>query len=62
MQNITATVKGQKLTLEIDLSKRFGKSASGKTTIIATTQGNMPVPSGEHMGVSFGVNVYTKGE
>lgn len=31
MKNITTTVKGNKLTIEIDLSKTFGPSKSGKT-------------------------------
>lgn len=44
MQNIDATVSGNTLTLKIDLSQRNGKSTSGKTTIVATTQGNQKVP------------------
>jgi hypothetical protein len=48
------------MTLEIDLSKRFGKSASGKTTIVATTAGNQAAPN--NPAISYGLNVYTKGE
>ena len=59
MQNIKTSVKGQTLTIEIDLSKRFGKSASGKTTIIASSQGNVAVGD---TGATMGINVYTKGE
>jgi hypothetical protein len=58
MLNITQTVKGNVLTIQVDLSKRFGPSASGKTMIIASTQGNQKVDG--HPAVSFGVNVYTK--
>ena len=60
MANIKATIAKDTLTLTIDLTKRLGKSASGKTTVIATTSGNQPVP--EHDGIFYGVNVYTKGE
>lgn len=60
MTNITMNVKGNKLTIEVDLSKEFGKSASGKTTIIASTQGNQTVP-GTDTGAIIGLNVYKKG-
>ena len=58
MQNIIVTVKGNKMTLEIDLTKRLGNSASGKNVLIASTGGNQALAS--HPGVAFGVNVYTK--
>jgi hypothetical protein len=58
MQNVNMTVKGKVLTITVDLSKRLGKSASGKTTIVATTSGNQPVPGGD--GVIIGLNLYTK--
>lgn len=48
----------KKLMLLIDCTKRLGRSKSGKTTIIATTSGNQPVPGAE--GIVMGVNVYTK--
>ena len=57
MQNIEMSVKGQKLTIEIDLSKRLGPSKSGKTVVIATTSGNVDVP--ENLNVKLGVNCYT---
>ena len=59
MQNMKMTVKGNILTIEVDLSKEFGKSASGKTTIIASTQGNQPVP-GTDTGAIVGLHVYRK--
>jgi len=61
MQNVTAKVKGNILTLEIDLSQTHGPSASGKTTIIGTTQGNQVLaktPDGKN--VTVGVNAYFK--
>lgn len=59
MTNIKTTIKGQILTIEIDMAKRFGKSVSGKTTIVASTQGNVPVGDS---GVTLGLNAYVKGE
>lgn len=56
MKNVTMKVVGSTLTITIDLSKTFGESRSGKTTIVATTQGNVPVPEGK--GAILGLNVY----
>ncbi len=56
--NVELTVKGTILTITVDLSKRFGPSSSGKTTIVATTAGAVPVPGQEQIKV--GLNVYTK--
>ena len=58
MKNITMAVKGNILTVTIDLSKRFGKSASGKTDIIATTAGNVEIEG--QPGIKAGINVYFK--
>ena len=60
MQNVKFDIKGDTLTITVDLKQRQGKSASGKTTVIATTQGNTSLnhPS----GAVVGLNVYTKGE
>ena len=58
MLNVKTTVKGKILTIEIDLSERHGKSASGKTTVIASTQGNVQIDSAT--GATLGLNVYTK--
>jgi hypothetical protein len=52
------TVKGTKLIIEVDLSKDFGNSASGKTKIIATTAGNQAIEGGG--GAVIGLNVYRK--
>ena len=57
MKNITTTVKGNKLTIEIDLSKTFGPSKSGKTIIVASTEGDQKV---EGTDVVIGVNAYKK--
>ena len=58
MKNIEMTINGDILTIKVDISKTFGKSSSGKSTIIASTEGNVSVPGrGE---VKIGLNVYTK--
>ena len=60
--NVEVTVKGDTLTITVDLSKRLGPSATGKTIGIATTRGNQPIsPSFAHSsGAVIGLNVYTK--
>ena len=58
MKNIDMQVQGDILTVKVDLKKEFGPSASGKTTIIATTEGNVTVP--EHENIKIGINVYRK--
>jgi hypothetical protein len=60
MQNVKTTVKGTKLTIEIDLSQDFGPSTSGKTNIIATTSGFTSIEGAP--GVSLGLNVVRKGK
>jgi hypothetical protein len=57
MKNVEMTVAGNILTIKIDLTKEFGPSASGKTTIIASTEGNITVPEREE---KVGLNVYRK--
>lgn len=58
MQNIKATRTGNKLVLEIDLSKPTTPSGSGKTMIVASTQGNAKVEGPGNF--QFGLNVFTK--
>lgn len=55
-QNVEMSLEGNKLILTIDLSQQFGISGSGKSTIIASTGGNVSVPGNED--VKIGVNVY----
>lgn len=55
MKNVSLTVDGDMLTIEIDLSKDFGPSKSGKTTIVASTEGNKSVPGRTE---KIGLNVY----
>jgi hypothetical protein len=58
MKNVDLTVEGTLLTVKVDLSKEFGPSASGKTIIIATTEGNVSIPGAEDKKI--GLNVYRK--
>ena len=57
MKNVDLKLDGNILTITIDLSKTFGPSSSGKTVIVASTEGNAAVPGREEM---IGLNVYKK--
>jgi hypothetical protein len=57
MKNVRMETKGSTLTITVDLSKDFGPSTSGKTIIIASTEGNQPV---EGTSAVVGLNVYRK--
>ncbi len=57
MQNAKLKVEGNKLTIEVDLSKEQGPSRSGKTIIIATSSGNKPI---EGTDAVIGLNIYRK--
>ena len=57
MKNVEMSVLGNILTITVDLSKEFGPSSSGKTIIIALTEGNVAVPNREE---KVGLNVYRK--
>ncbi len=58
MKNVEMSVDGNILTIKVDLSKEFGPSSSGKTIIIASSEGNQSVPDKE--AVKIGLNVYKK--
>ena len=55
MKNVEMTVEGELLTIKVDLSKEFGKSKSGKTIIVASTEGNVSVPERDE---KIGLNIY----
>jgi ABC-type polar amino acid transport system ATPase subunit len=59
MQNVDVQVKGNKMTVTVDLAKVLGPSKSGKTVLIATTEGNQKINGGD---VYFGLNVYKKAD
>ena len=58
MKNVDMKLKGSMLTITIDLTKNYGLSASKKSMIIATTEGNQKVEGME--GVRIGINCYKK--
>ena len=58
MRNVTMEVKGQNLIITVDLSKGFGPSKSGKTIIIASTDGPASIPAEQFKGVRVELNVY----
>ena len=57
MKNVKVTVQGNLLTITVDLNQNQGPSSSGKTNIIATTEGNVSVPG--HEDVKLGLKFYT---
>lgn len=59
MKNVEFTIDGNILTIKVDLSQEFGLSSSGKSQIIATTEGNFALPGREE---KVGLNVYRKVE
>ena len=58
MKNVEMKLEDNILTIKVDITKEFGPSASGKTIIIASTEGNISVP--DHEGIKIGLNVYKK--
>jgi hypothetical protein len=56
MENITMTKEGNTLIVKIDLAKNMGPSRTGKTMVIASTQGNISVPGDP--AIKLGVNCY----
>ena len=57
MKNVDLNIEGNVLTIKIDLTKDFGLSASGKSMMIASTEGNYALPGREE---KIGLNIYKK--
>lgn len=55
MKNIEMTVEGDTLIIKVDLTRDFGPSKSGKTILIASTEGNVSVPERDE---KIGLNIY----
>lgn len=53
--NAKLSADGKKLTIEIDMTKNYGLSGSGKNEIIASTGGNQPIPN---TAARIGLNLY----
>ncbi|MBF0319886.1 MAG: hypothetical protein HQL01_08825 [Nitrospirae bacterium] len=58
MKNVEMALEGDILTIKVDVTKEFGLSSSGKTIIIASTEGNQSIPGSDK--VKIGLNVYKK--
>jgi hypothetical protein len=58
MKNVEMKVEANILTIQVDLTKEFGPSSSGKTIIIASTEGNIPIDG--HEEAKIGLNVYRR--
>ena len=58
MKNVEMKLEDNILTIKVDVTKEFGPSASGKTIIIASTEGNISIPDKED--VKIGLNIYKK--
>jgi hypothetical protein len=56
MENVTMKVINNVLTITVDLKKTGTPSASGKSLVIATTRGIVPVPGND--AVKVGLNVF----
>lgn len=58
VQNIEIKVEKDKMILTVDLKKRLKDSTSGKTVIVASTEGNAKIEG--HDGLQFGLNVFAR--
>ncbi len=58
MKNMEMKREGSKLIIEVDLTKDFGISKSGKSKIIASSEGNISIPDDEE--IKIGLNIYRK--
>ena len=56
MVNCKLQVNKNTLTITVDLSKNAGLSKSGKTILVASTQGSAEVPGAQ--GTFVGLNVF----
>ena len=58
MENVKMTKTGNKLTIEVDLSKKGTPSSTGKSQVIASTKGNQKIDGTED--IYIGLNIYKK--
>lgn len=58
MKNVDMKVEGDTLIIKVDLTKEFGPSSSGKTIIVASSEGNQTIEYKD--GYKLGLNVYRK--
>lgn len=60
MRNVTMKVEGKTLRIEVDLSQRLGPSKSGKTEIVASTDGISKLSAASLGQFGIGLNVFTE--
>ena len=60
MRNVNTKVNGSILTITVDLDAPTQPSSTGKTQIIATSEGNQKVAEVQGTAVYLGLNVYRK--
>lgn len=56
MKNLKTEIKKNILTITVDLSKDFGNSKSGKSQVIASSEGNQKIEGTED--IKLGLNIY----
>jgi hypothetical protein len=56
LKNVDIKIEGNKAIITVDLSKDYGPSKSGKTRIIASTEGNVSLP--DRPEIKMGLNIY----
>lgn len=56
MENVEMKVEDNKLIIEVDLTKDFGPSKSGKSITVASTKGNVSIPG--NPDIKIGLNIY----
>ncbi len=61
MKNLDLNLRGDVLTIKIRLDEEHGDSQSGRSTIIASTEGNIPVFRGKQdLGLYLNCNLYRR--
>lgn len=61
LTNVVITRTGNKLVVEIDLTKQHGETNNGKAIRIATTHGVTPLPGAENDNMDFALNLNCTG-
>ena len=59
MKNVEMKVEGDKLMITVDLTKEYGPSSSGKTIIVASSEGNQTIDYKEGQ-YKLGLNIFRK--
>ena len=57
MKNVEVKIDGNILIIKVNRTREFGPTSSGKTTIIASTDGNISIPDRDE---KVGLNAYRK--